>query len=320
VTKKITLLDDYQNVSTSIADWSALTDRYELDAVTDHVSDPAALLQRLAGSEVIVAMRERTSLPRSVLESLPELKLLITTGMNNPSIDIAAANELGITVCGTRGRPSGVSELVMSLILGVTRAIAAEDASIRRGGWQHLIGPGLEGSTLGLIGIGGVGGRVAKLAQAFAMNVIAWTPNLTPERAAEHGVTAVPKDELFRTSDVVSLHAPLSDATRGMVGTAELALMKPTAYLVNTARGQLVDEQALVAALQGHQIAGAALDVYDVEPLPGDHPLRSLPNTLLTPHIGYVTTNAYEIFYRDAVEDVLAFLDGSPVRVLAPRK
>jgi phosphoglycerate dehydrogenase-like enzyme len=313
----VTILDDYQGVALSSTDWSPVSEAYTLDVIGEHIADRDALVARLRDSAVVVAMRERTPFPAEVLKSLPALRLLITTGMVNASIDLAAAAAAGVTVCGTGGAGNAMPELTIGMIIALTRNFAKEDAAIRAGGWQHTIGPGLSGSTLGVVGLGRLGTPVAALAQAFGMKVIAWSPHLSAERAAEHGVRAVTKAELFSQSDVITVHVPLADGTRGMVGADDLALMKPTAYLVNTSRGPIVDQAALVEALRQNRIAGAGLDVYDTEPLPLDDPLRSLPNTLLLPHIGYVTTEAYRVFYRDAVEDIVAFDAGAPVRVLS---
>ncbi len=312
----VTVLDDYQDVARSSADWSPVLERYELDVVNEHIGDPDQLVQRLEGSEVVVIMRERTPFPANVLERLPNLRLLVTTGMGNASVDLEAARTRGIVVSGTRSAGNAMPELTIGLMIALMRSFAAEDAAVRAGGWQHTIGPGLHGRTLGVVGLGRLGIPVAALAQAFGMDVIAWSPHLTAERAAEHAVRAVPKEDLFAQADVVTIHLPLSDRSRGLIAASDLARMKPTAYLVNTSRGPIVDEAALVDALRHNRIAGAGLDVYDVEPLPVDHPLRSLPNTLLLPHIGYVTTEAYAAMYADAVEDILAFSDGRPVRTL----
>jgi phosphoglycerate dehydrogenase-like enzyme len=309
---RVAVLDDYQGVALGCADWSAL----EVEVFPDHVADDDALVEQLAPFDVVVAMRERTPFPRARLERLPSLRLLVTTGMRNASIDLDAARELGITVCGTGSLGPPTAELAWALILALTRHVPAEDAAMRAGGWQHTIGPELAGHRLGIVGLGRLGARMAAIARAFEMEVVAWSQNLTAERAAEAGAARVDKDELFATADVVTIHLVLSDRTRGLVGTSELALMRPTAYLVNTSRGPIVDEAALLDALHAGRIAGAALDVYDTEPLPGDHPLRRAPNTVLTPHIGYVTTGTYEVFYRDAVEDVERWLAGDPVRVL----
>jgi phosphoglycerate dehydrogenase-like enzyme len=309
-------LDDYQRVALASADWSAVSDRYTLDVLSDHIADEAELVRRLAGSEVVVAMRERTGFPARVLEQLPNLRLLVTTGMINAAIDFDAAARVGITVCGTSGSGNSVPELTLGMIIALTRNFAQEDAAVRAGHWQHTIGPGLHGRTLGVVGLGRLGLPVAGLAQAFGMSVIAWSPNLTPQRADPHGVRAVGKRQLFSDSDVITIHMPLSDATRGLIGADDLAAMKSTAYLINTSRGPIVDEPALIDALGTGRIAGAGLDVYDVEPLPLDHRLRSLRNTLLLPHIGYVTTENYEHFFGEVVEDILAWSAGAPVRAL----
>jgi phosphoglycerate dehydrogenase-like enzyme len=313
----VTILDDYQGVALTSADWSAVSGSYTLDVIGEHIADEDALTARLRDSDVIVAMRERTPFPASVLKSLPALRLLITTGPVNASIDLPAAAAAGITVCGTGGAGNAMPELTIGMIIALTRNFAQEDAAVRAGGWQHTIGPGLSGTTLGVLGLGRLGAPVARLAQAFGMSVIAWSPHLSAERAAEHGARAVTKAELFSQADVITVHVPLADGTRGMVGADDLALMRSSAYLVNTSRGPIVDQTALVEALRENRIAGAGLDVYDTEPLPLDDPLRSLPNTLLLPHIGYVTTDAYRVFYRHAVEDIVAFDAGAPVRVLA---
>jgi phosphoglycerate dehydrogenase-like enzyme len=311
---RVAVLDDYQGVALSYGDWEGLD--AEVEVFTDHLAGDDEVVERLAPFEVVVAMRERTPFPRARIERLGNLRLLVTTGARNASIDLEAAREHGVTVCGTGYAAQSTAELAWGLILAVTRRICAEDARVRAGGWQHTIGPELAGRTLGLVGLGRLGTRMVRIAQAFEMETIAWSQNLTAERAAEVGVEAVAKEELFGRADVVSVHLVLSERSRGLVGAAELALMKPTAYLVNTSRGPIVDEAALLQALHEGGIAGAGLDVYDVEPLPPAHPLRSAPNTVLTPHIGYVTTGTYEVFYGDAVADIAAWLDGAPVRVL----
>lgn len=314
---KVTILDDYQGVALSMADWSVLRDRTQVEVIREHITDEDALVERLAGSEIVVAMRERTPFPARVIERLPALRLLVTTGMGNASIDLGAARAAGVTVTGTRGGGNGVPELTMGMIIAITRNIAREDAAVRAGGWQHTIGPGLSGRTLGIVGLGRLGVPVAGLAKAFGMQVVAWSPHLTAGGAAEHGVKAVTKEALFRDSDVVTIHMPLSDRSRGLIGADELRLLGPESYLVNTSRGPIVDEGALIDALRAGTIAGAALDVYDTEPLPSEHPLRTLPNTLVLPHLGYVTTDSYRIFFADVVEDIAAFLDGRVVRELA---
>jgi phosphoglycerate dehydrogenase-like enzyme len=312
----LTILDDYQSVALSSADWSGVQDRFDVEVITEHVADADALAARLAHSQVIVAMRERTPFPASTLARLPELRLLVTTGMSNASIDLAAAAAHGVTVCGTGSAGNAMPELTLGMIIALLRNFAAEDAAVRAGRWQHTIGVGLAGRTLGVLGLGRLGIPVARLAQAFDMQVIAWSPKLTPERAAEHGVRAVTKQQLFADSDVVTIHMPLSERSRGLVGAAELSLMRASAYLINTSRGPIVDERALVDALTERRIAGAGLDVYDIEPLPVDHVLRTLPNTLLLPHIGYVTRDNYAVVYAEAVEDILAWADSTPIRVL----
>jgi len=314
---RVVVLDDYQNVATKYADWSVIPD-LELVSITEHIADEAALAQRLAGAEVVVAMRERTKMPASLFERLPDLRLVVTTGFSNAVIDVGAAAVRGVMVCGTSGIVTSTSELTWALILAVTRHVAADDATMRAGGWQTRIGTGLAGRRLGLIGLGNIGGLVAKVGLAFGMDVVAWSQNLSAEKAEAVGVRPVTKAELLATSDVVSVHYVLSDRSRGIVGAADLAAMKRTAVLVNTSRGPLVDHDALVDALRNGTIAGAGLDVYDVEPLPADDPLRSLPNTVLTPHTGYVVDQCYEIFYPHIVEDIVAWLAGTPVRVVKP--
>jgi len=315
---RVTVLDDYQNIALTIADWTPVVGRFDVETINEHIADRSELVARLRDSEVVVAMRERTPFPAELLRELPALHLLVTTGARNTAIDLAAADDCGVTVCGTTGSYTAVPEITIGMIIALTRNFVAEDAAVRSGGWQHTIGPGLAGLTLGVVGLGRLGIPVARLAQAFDMNVIAWSPNLTAERSSEHGVRAVNKRELFAESDVVTIHMPLSERSRGLVGAAEFGAMKSTGYLVNTSRGPIVDESALVEALRERRIAGAALDVYDVEPLPVDHPLRSMPNTLLLPHIGYVTTEVYRRWFTEVVEDIVAWADGAPVRVLSP--
>jgi phosphoglycerate dehydrogenase-like enzyme len=263
-------------------------------------------------------MRERTPLTRAILEQLPNLKLIASTAFRNASIDLAAANEHGITVSHTGYTSHGAIELTWALILAILRNVPAEFASVQRGQWQISIGGDLQGKTIGLVGLGNIGSRIAQIAHAFGMKILAWSQNLTRESAEEHGALLVSKEELFRAADIVTVHLVLSARTKGVVGAAELGLMKPTAYLVNTSRGPLVDENALINALKSRSIAGAALDVFDVEPLSATHPFRSLDRLLVTPHIGFVTSETYKIFYRDTVENVVAWLNGTPVRVSAP--
>jgi phosphoglycerate dehydrogenase-like enzyme len=311
---KIGILDDYQNVALSLADWSSLD--ADIEVFTTPFSDEDEVVGRLADFDVLVAMRERTPFPAEVLSRLRSLKLLVSTGPVNSAIDVAAARELGVVVSGTGYFSYPTAELTWALILAAARRLPQQVESMRSGGWQIGLGTSVHGLTLGLLGVGNVGGEVAAIAHAFGMRVIAWSENLTAERAAEHEVTAVSRERLFAEADVLSIHVVLSERSRGIVGASELAMMKPTSILVNTSRGPIVDEGALVDALRRHVISCAAIDVYETEPLPADHPLRSLDNTLLTPHIGYVSQQLYSVFYRDAVEDIAAFIAGSPVRVI----
>ena len=312
----VAVLDDYQDLARGFQSWDRLTGRIALETFTDHLEDDAALAERLASFDVVVAMRERTPFTRQRLERLTNLKLLTTTGMANAAIDIQAARELGVVVCGTSIGGSATAELTWGLIIALTRHICEEDRNVREGRWQTTIGPELAGRTLGVIGLGRLGARVAAYGAAFEMRVVAWSQNLDVERARELGVEPVGRDELLECADVVSIHTRLSDRTRGLIGSRELALMKPTAYLVNTSRGPIIDEQALITALYENRIAGAALDVFDEEPLPREHPLRCAPNTLVTPHVGYAGIDTYTGFYREIVENIEAWLDGAPVRVL----
>ena len=314
---KVAVLDDYQSVALDMADWDSLPSDVTVNVFSDHLSNEDDVANRLKPYQVVVAMRERTPFQHSLLEQLPNLRLLVTTGMRNASIDLDAARDNGVTVCGTEGVPYPTAELTWGLILALLRKIPTEDQATRQGRWQVTMGEGLHGKTLGVIGLGRLGSQVASVGGAFGMNVVAWSQNLTAERASEFGATLVSKEALLSESDVVTLHLVLSGRTRGLIGAAELSLMKPSAYLVNTSRGPIVDEPALIDALRSGTIAGAGLDVFDTEPLPVDHPLRSLPNTVLTPHMGYVTSETYRVFYGDAVEDIRAFLAGSPVRVIS---
>jgi phosphoglycerate dehydrogenase-like enzyme len=314
--KRIVLLDDYQGVALDYGGWDRVPDEWQVVALERHIGDADELVEALSGAEIVVAMRERTPLPAAILERLPDLKLLITTGMGNAAIDIEAAQAQGIVVCGTGIKGPPTAELSWGLILALVRSIPAEHASMREGGWQTTIGGDLDGATLGLVGLGRLGRRMATIADAFGMDVLAWSQNLNRQAAEDAGAEPVEKLELFERADIVSVHYKLSERSRGLVGAAELAAMKPSAYLINTSRGPLVDTDALLAALESGAIAGAGLDVYDTEPLPADHPLRSAPRTVLTPHLGYVTEDTYATFFSDAVEDVLAYLEGAPVRVL----
>jgi phosphoglycerate dehydrogenase-like enzyme len=311
---RIAVLDDYQQVALGCAGWGALG--AEVVAFSSHIADTGDLVAELRSFDVIVAMRERTPFTAERIALLPNLKLLVTTGMRNASIDVEAAERSGVTVCGTHGSAAATPELTWALILSVTRHVAAEDANIRRGGWQHTVGFELHGRTLGVVGLGQIGRAVAKVGQAFGMDVLAWSQHLTAESALAAGARRVSKEELFTESDVITVHYKLSDRSAGLVGARELGLMKPTAFLVNTSRGPIVDQDALLAALVAGDIAGAGLDVYDEEPLPPGHPLRSAPRTVMTPHLGYVTDDCYRVFYGEAVEDIAAFAAGQPVRVI----
>ena len=314
---KLAVLDDYQCVAARFAPWQELEALGILTTFfADQLPGEDAVVDRLRDFEIIVAMRERTPFPRSLLERLPGLKLLVTTGMRNAAIDLDAARELGITVSGTAGSAGAAAELSWALLMATVRGIPAQDASLRAGGWQLAPGIELAGRTLGILGLGRIGRAMAGYARAFGMDVLAWSPHLTPERAAEAGVQAVQRQELFDRADIVSVHLRLSDEYRGVVGMEELRRLGPGGYLINTARGPLVDERALVTALEQGLIAGAGLDVYDREPLPPGSALLQAPRTVLTPHIGYVTEEAYRIFYGEAYDDVRAWAAGSPLRVL----
>lgn len=308
------MLDDYQGVALAGGPWAQLD--AEVVALREHLTGDA-LVAALAGSDVVVAMRERTPFDRALLDRLPDLRLLVTTGMANASIDLDACRDRGVPVCGTRSRQEAPAELTWALVLAVTRRLAYEDAAVRAGGWQTTIGPELSGRTLGVLGLGRLGGRVAGYGRAFGMKVLGWSANLDPKHARELGVEPVALDDLLTQADVVTIHLKLSDRTQGLIGARELGLIGPEGYLVNTSRGPIVDESALVDALRSGTIAGAGLDVFDVEPLPADHPLRSSPRTVLTPHLGYVSTDTYRAFFADAVEDIAAWVAGDPVRVLS---
>ena len=312
------ILDDYQNVALSFADWSPIAKDVEIKVFNQPFKSRDEAIKALQGFAVIVGMRERTPFPRAVIESLPDLKLLITTGGRNNSFDLKAAAECGVTVCGTGGFGSPTTGVVFGLMLELTRRIGFENARMKAGQpWQVTIGPDLEGMTLGVLGLGKLGQRSAAVAKAFGMNVIAWSQNLTPEKAQAAGATYASKEDLFSKADVITVHVVLSDRSRGLVGAADLGCMKKTASLINTSRGPIVDEAALIAALKSKSIAGAGLDVFDVEPLPPDHPYRTMDNVVTTPHLGYVSTQNYAKYFPDVVADIRAFLDGKPVRVVA---
>jgi phosphoglycerate dehydrogenase-like enzyme len=316
MTTQVEVLDDYQHVALQSADWSRLDGRAEVHVQHEHQASEADLVASLRDADVVIAMRERTAFPRHVLDQLPRLRLLVTTGPSNAAIDVAAAQANGVVVCGTGGAYPAPAELTWALIHALTRKIVEEDRALRSGSWQTTLGTELSGRTLGIVGLGRLGQRVARVAHAFDMTVVAWSENLTSEQATEVGASLVGKDELFASSDIVSVHLQLSPRTTGLIGSRELGLMRPTAYLVNTSRGPIVDEPALVEALRSRSIAGAGLDVFDEEPLPADHPLLSVPDTVLTPHIGYVTRDLYAIFYGDVVDDIDSWLAGTPVRVV----
>jgi phosphoglycerate dehydrogenase-like enzyme len=316
VKARVAILDDYQGVALSLADWKSLGPEVTVAAFQERLSGEDLLAERLRDFEVIVAMRERTHFPRSLLERLPNLKLLVTTGMRNVAIDSKAAGELGIVVSGTGMLTPPTAELTWGLIIGLARHIPQEAQHMRSGGWQTTIGVGVNGKVLGILGLGKLGSEVARVGRAFQMEVIAWSENLTAEHASSLGAARVEKEELFRRADFVTIHLILSKRTRGLVTARELALMKPTSYLINTSRGPIVEERALIGALTERKLAGAALDVYDEEPLPPEHPLRKLENVVLTPHLGYVTAENYRQCYGDAVEDIRGFLSGHPIRTI----
>ena len=311
------ILDDYQNVALKAADWSKVSGDLDIKVFNAHLGGDDKVIAALQGCDIVCAMRERTAFPRAVIEKLPALKLLITTGLRNASIDVAAANERGVVVCGTPAVGSPTSGIAIGLMLELTRRIGYENARMKAGvPWQTTIGMDLEGLTLGVLGLGKLGTRTAKIAQAFGMKVIAWSQNLTAEKCKEVGVDYVSKEELFRQADFVTIHVVLSQRTRGLVGAKELALMKPSAYIINTSRGPIIEEASLLAALRENKIAGAGLDVFDVEPLPLDHPFRKMDNAVITPHLGYVSEQNYRKYFPDIVEDIRAWLDGKPVRVI----
>jgi phosphoglycerate dehydrogenase-like enzyme len=314
---RLSILDDYQGVALDMADWSGLRRRgLEIVVERQPFADEDAAARALAESEIVAAMRERTPFPASLFARLPKLNLLVTTGMRNAAIDMAAAKEHGVTVCGTEGGGLDTAELTWGLILGAARHIAEDHRGMREGQWQTRIGHRLQGKTLGLLGLGRLGAAVARVGLAFDMKAIAWSTNLTAERAAAVGVERVDKDELFRRADVLSVHLVLGPRSRGLVGRSEIALMQPSAILVNTSRGPIVDVAAVLAALEAGRLGYACFDVYDREPLAADHPLRRAPRVLLTPHVGYVTAESYRGWYPQVVENIAAFLDGQPIRVI----
>lgn len=317
MTYRVAVLDDYQNVALKLADWSPCADQIEITVFNRPIGDGAAVIAALADFEIVCLMRERTPFPRAIIEALPKLKLIVTSGPRNAAIDVAAARERGVTVCGTESAAHATAELVFAHLLEFNRKVGYESARLKNGAfWQSTVGGDLSGKTLGLLGLGRLGQRVAGIAKAFGMNVIAWSQNLTPEKCTGTSATYAEKEELFRTSDFISVHLQLSERTHGLVGAEELTLMKPAALLINTSRGPIVDEAALIDALGNEKIGGAALDVYDEEPLPLDHPYRSIERAQITPHLGYVTEANYRIFYGQTVENICAFLADSPKRVI----
>jgi phosphoglycerate dehydrogenase-like enzyme len=313
------ILDDYQKVALKLADWSRISDDVEIQVFNNPLGDQHSVIRTLAGFSIVCLMRERTPFPRAVFEALPNLRLVLTTGMRNAAIDLAAGQERHVAVCGTESTGHPTAELTFGLMLELARKIGYENARLRAGApWQNTLGSELAGKTLGVIGIGKLGSKVVQIGRAFGMRPIAWSQNLSDEKARAAGATLVTKEELFRQSDFVSVHVQLSPRTRGLIGAAELGVMKPTAFFINTSRGPIVEETALIDALREKRIAGAGLDVYDVEPLPLDHPLRRLDNAVITPHLGYVTEDNYRRGYAQIVENIRAWLDGKPMRVLAP--
>ncbi len=316
MTTKLAILDDYQGVALEMADWSILPSDIEITVFRDTLADLDAVAERLAPFEILAAMRERTPFPRPLFEKLPNLKLLVTTGMRNGAIDMKAAADHGVTVCGTAGNTESTVEMIWALIQAVVRRLPQQDKAAREGKWQTGVGWTLAGRTIGLVGLGRLGARTAAIANFFNMRVISWSENLTAERALECGAELVSRAELFSQSDVVSIHLLLSRRTRGLITADDLALMKPDAYLVNTSRGPIIDEKALIDFLRAGRIGGAALDVFDQEPLPKDHPFLGLDNTIISPHMAYVTEENLAAFYLETVEDITAWLNGDPIRVL----
>jgi phosphoglycerate dehydrogenase-like enzyme len=307
----VAILDDYQHVALRLADWSGVRRHAEITVFNDHIADPSAVVERLRPFDVICVMRERTPLTREILQQLPNLRLIASTGPRNASIDSQTAADLGIAVTATGYDSTPTIEFTWSLLLASMRGIDREAASLKAGGWQTSIGSNLRGKVLGVVGLGNIGREVARIGVAFGMKVIAWSQNLTKEKANAAGATLVDKQTLFREADVVTVHLVLSGRTRGLIGVPEFALMKPTARFVNTSRGPIVDEAALIEALQSRGIAGAAVDVFDVEPLPPDHPFRKLDNVLATPHLGYVTEDLYRTFYADAAANIVTWLEAN---------
>lgn len=314
----IAILDDYQNAALRVADWSRLQKEHRIVSFRERLSDIDAAAKALADFEIVGIMRERTPFPRALFERLPKLKLLVSTGKRNASVDLQAAKDHNVTVCGTGGAGRSTADLAIGLMIALARHLREEFHAMRPGGgWQTTLGVDLEGKTLGVIGLGNLGSKVGRIAQAMGMNLIAWSENLTPERAKERGAERVEKDELLKRADVITIHSVLSPRTRGLIGAREFGLMKPSAFLINTSRGPIVDEAALLAALRQGRIAGYGGDTYDVEPVPADHPLRAEPRALLTPHLGYVTEETYRDFYTGMVQTIEAWLAGKPINVMS---
>ncbi len=314
---RLAILDDFQNVVLSVSDWSVIEDRVDITVFNDHLVDTDALAERLEPFDILVIIRERTPFPSALIEKLPNLKLLVTGGMRNKGIDLEAAQDQGVTVCGTQSLGSPTAELIWGLIISTLRNIPQQVQAVREGRWQVGLGVGLKGKTLGIIGLGRLGAVIAGYGKAFGMDVLAWSENLTPERCAEVGVRfAESKQALMAESDVISIHVVLSDRTRGLIGAEELSWMKATAYIINTSRGPIIDEEALIAAIKGGSIAGAGLDVFDVEPLPADHPFRTLDGVVATPHLGYVAQETYQFYFDEGIENIDAWLKGDPIRII----
>jgi phosphoglycerate dehydrogenase-like enzyme len=313
------ILDDYQNVALKMADWSPVAQDIDIKVFQEPLGGADKVIQALADFDIVCGMRERTPFPRAVIEALPKLRLLITTGARNASFDFHAAKERNVIVCGTPSIGNPTAGIAVGLMLELTRRIGFENVRMKSGQlWQTTIGLDLEGQTLGVVGLGKLGMRVASIAKTFGMNVIAWSQNLTPEKCRDAGVEYASKEDLLRRADLITIHVVLSQRTRGLIGANELGLMKPTAFLINTSRGPIIEEAALLTALTENRIAGAGLDVFDVEPLPLEHPLRRLDNVVLTPHLGYVSVQNYRAYFAGVVEDIRAWLDGKPVRLIAP--
>ncbi len=315
---KIVLLDDYQGVALKMGDWTKIRAEHQVIALREHIDDEDELALRLADADILVIMRERTPVMRSLIERLPKLRLIVTTGGKHASLDVAAANARGITVCGTQSSRFATAELTFALILALSRRIVEQHISVRAGGWQLGLGEDIRGKTLGVIGLGNLGRQVAGFGRAFGMETVAWSQNLTDAQAAEGHCKRVSKEEMFRTADFITIHYKLSQRSRGMIGAEDFNRMKPTAYFINTSRGPLIDEPALIKALQEGRIAGAGLDVFDQEPLPLEHPLRTCPRVVLTPHVGYASRENYQTYYNQVVENIEAWMAGNPVRVQQP--